>query len=77
MKGIAASTGSACASGSSDPSHVLKAMRVDPVAAQGAIRFSMSYKNTEEEIDYVLSVLPQLVDTLRAMSPVWRAKKND
>ncbi|MDR1195743.1 MAG: aminotransferase class V-fold PLP-dependent enzyme [Endomicrobium sp.] len=77
MKGIAASTGSACASGSSDPSHVLTAMCVDPIAAQGAIRFSMSYKNTEEEIDYVLSVLPQLVDSLRAMSPVWQSKKND
>jgi cysteine desulfurase len=77
MKGIAASAGSACASGSSDPSHVLTAMRVDPVAAQGAIRFSLSYKNTEEEIDYVLSVLPQFVWSLRAMSPVWQAKKPD
>ncbi|MDR2425829.1 MAG: IscS subfamily cysteine desulfurase [Endomicrobium sp.] len=77
MKAIAASTGSACASGSSDPSHVLTALRVDPVAAQGAIRFSLSHKNTEEEINYVLSVLPELVESLRAMSPVWQAKKND
>jgi cysteine desulfurase len=50
-------------------------MCVDAVAAQGAIRFSLSYKNTEEEIDYVLSVLPKLVEELRAMSPVWQAKK--
>ncbi|AKL98099.1 cysteine desulfurase family protein [Endomicrobium proavitum] len=73
MKGIAASSGSACATG--EPSHVLAAMRADPVAAQGAVRFSFSYNNTEEEVDYVLSVLPEIVQSLRNMSPVWRSKK--
>ena len=75
IRGIAASTGSACASGSSEPSHVLSAMCVDPVAAQGAVRFSFSVDNTEEEVDYVLEVLPQIVAELRAMSPVWNSKK--
>jgi len=73
MKGIAASTGSACATG--EPSHVLSAMCVDPVAAQGAVRFSFGHSNTQEEVDYVLSVLPEMVESLRAMSPVWRGKK--
>jgi len=75
MEGVAASTGSACASGSSEPSHVLSAMCVDPVASQGAVRFSFSHQNTEEEVDYVLSVLPKIVESLRAMSPVWNTKK--
>jgi len=74
MKGIAVSTGSACASGSSDPSHVLSAMGVDPVAAQGAIRFSFGCYNTEEDVDYVLKVLPEVVNRLRLMSPVWNQK---
>jgi cysteine desulfurase len=72
MKGIAVSTGSACASGSSEPSHVLSAMGIDPIAAQGTIRFSFGHQNTEEEIDYVLKVLPKVVNDLRLMSPVWR-----
>ena len=75
MKGIAASTGSACASGEAGASHVLVAMNADPLAAQGAIRFSFGYQNTEEEIDYVLDVLPEIVKNLRAMSPVYRADK--
>lgn len=75
MKGIAASTGSACASGEEGSSHVLAAMCVDPIAAQGAIRFSFGYQNTEEEIDYVLEVLPEIVEKLRAMSPVWQNRK--
>jgi len=74
MKGIAVSTGSACASGSSEPSHVLSAMRIDPVAAQGAVRFSFDCHNTEEDVDYVLSVLPKVVSSLRLMSPVWNQR---
>jgi cysteine desulfurase len=75
MKGIAVSTGSACASGSSEPSHVLSAMHVNPVAAQGAVRFSFDCHNTEEDVDYVLEVLPKVVNDLRLMSPVWNQKR--
>jgi cysteine desulfurase len=71
MKGIAVSTGSACASESSEPSHVLSSMCVDPVAAQGAVRFSFGHYNTEKDVDYVLRVLPKIVLNLRSMSPVW------
>jgi cysteine desulfurase len=71
MKGIAVSTGSACASVLSKSSHVLLSMCVDPVAAQGAVRFSFGYYNTEEDVDYVLKVLPKTVSNLRSMSPVW------
>jgi cysteine desulfurase len=74
MKGIAVSTGSACASGSSGPSHVLSSMCVDPVAAQGAVRFSFGHYNTQEDVDYVLEVLPEIVSDLRSMSPVWDQK---
>jgi cysteine desulfurase len=74
MKGIAVSTGSACASGSSEPSHVLSSMCVNPVVAQGAVRFSFGHYNTEEDIDYVLEVLPKIVSDLRSMSPVWNQK---
>jgi cysteine desulfurase len=70
MAGIAVSTGSACASGSSEPSHVLSAMGVDPVAAQGAVRFSFGWQNSEEEVDYVLKVLPKIAEDLRKMSPL-------
>jgi cysteine desulfurase len=76
MAGIAVSTGSACASGSSEPSHVLSAMGVDAVAAQGAVRFSFGRQNTQEEVERVLKVLPKIVKDLRKMSPVWN-NKND
>ena len=72
MQGVQASSGSACTSGSLDPSHVLLAIgRVHDVA-HGSLRLSLSEYNTEEEIDHILTVVPQVVDTLRKMSPVWR-----
>ncbi|MDR3071010.1 MAG: IscS subfamily cysteine desulfurase [Endomicrobium sp.] len=77
MNGVAVSTGSACASGTTESSHVLSAMGVDPVAAQGTIRFSFGHYNTQEEVDYTLKVLQKVVSSLRSMSPVWNKKKFD
>ena len=72
MKGVCASSGSACTSGSLDPSHVLLAIgRVHDVA-HGSLRLSLSEYNTEEEVDHILEVVPQVVQYLRNMSPVWR-----
>ena len=72
MKGVQASSGSACTSGSLDPSHVLLAIgRVHDVA-HGSLRLSLSHYNTEEEIDHILTVVPQVVSYLRSISPVWR-----
>ena len=71
MKGVQASSGSACTSGSLDPSHVLLAIgRVHDVA-HGSLRLSLSEYNTEEEIDHILTVVPQVVSYLRNISPVW------
>jgi len=70
-KGIAASSGSACSSGSLEPSHVLRAMGVPFTAAHGSIRFSLSRFTTEEEIDYTVSVLPEIIDRLLEISPFW------
>ena len=76
MKGICASSGSACTSGSLDPSHVLLAIgRVHDVA-HGSLRLSLSHCNTDEEVDHILAEVPQVVQTLRAMSPVWRDLQN-
>jgi cysteine desulfurase len=69
-KGIAVSSGSACTSGSLDTSHVLNAMAVDIVCAQGSIRFSLGKFNTESEIDYIIQVLPPIIKRLREMSPL-------
>ena len=72
MKGVCASSGSACTSGSLDPSHVLLAIgRVHDVA-HGSLRLSLSEYNTDEEIDHILTVVPEVVEYLRGMSPVWR-----
>ncbi len=69
--GICASSGSACTSGSLEPSHVLRAMGVPFTAAHGSIRFSLSSYNTEEEIDFILKVMPPIIEELRAISPFW------
>ena len=68
---IAASSGSACTSGSLEPSHVMRAMGIPFTAAHGTIRFSLSRDNTEDQIDRVLEVIPHVVDRLRGMSPFW------
>jgi cysteine desulfurase len=70
-EGICASTGSACSSGSLEPSHVLLAMGLTPTIAQGSVRFSLSAYNTDEEIDEVLQKLPPIIERLRGMSPLW------
>lgn len=70
--GIAASSGSACASGSLEPSHVIRAMGVPFIAAHGSIRFSLSRYNTDEDIDYVLEHLPPIIKRLRNISPFGR-----
>jgi cysteine desulfurase len=70
--GICASSGSACTSGSLEPSHVLRAMGVPFTAAHGSIRFSLSIYNTEEEIAFVLEHLPPIIERLRAISPFWK-----
>lgn len=69
--GIAASSGSACTSGSLEPSHVMRAMDIPYTAAHGTIRFSLSRYNTMEEIEYVISVVPDIVKNLRKLSPYW------
>ncbi|MCX8033443.1 MAG: aminotransferase class V-fold PLP-dependent enzyme, partial [Thermoleophilia bacterium] len=71
MYGICASSGSACTSGSLDPSHVLLALGIPPEEAHGSLRLTLGRSNTPEDIDYFLSVFPQVVARLREMSPVW------
>jgi len=71
MEGVCASSGSACTSGSLDPSHVLLAIGLPHDIAHGSLRLSLSMENTEEEVDHVLKVVPEIVDRLRKMSPVW------
>ena len=75
MKGIAASSGSACTSGSLEPSHVMGAMCVDVVLAHSSTRFSLGRDNTEADVDYVLEVLPPIVQRLREMSPLYNRKE--
>jgi len=70
--GICASSGSACTSGSLEPSHVLRAMGVPFTAAHGSIRFSLSTYNTEEEIDFIIEKLPPIIERLRKLSPYWK-----
>jgi len=70
--GICASSGSACTSGSLEPSHVLRAMGIPFTAAHGTIRFSLSIFNTEEEMDFIIDKLPPIIERLREMSPFWK-----
>ncbi len=78
LKGVAASSGSACTSGSLDPSHVLLSIGLPHEVAHGSIRMTFSTENTEEDIDYILAELPPIVDRLRSMSPLWeKIIKND
>jgi cysteine desulfurase len=70
--GICASSGSACTSGSLEPSHVLRAMGVPFTAAHGSIRFSLSIYNTKEEMDYIVEHLPPIIQRLRDISPFWK-----
>ena len=71
-KGVCASSGSACTSGSLDPSHVLLAIGRPHEIAHGSLRLSLSDENTAEEMDHILTVVPQVVEYLRKMSPVWK-----
>ncbi len=72
LKGIAVASGSACTSGSLEPSHVLSAMGVAPDLAQSSLRFSFGRSNTMEDVDYVVEALPEIVSKLRAMSPIYQ-----
>jgi cysteine desulfurase len=70
QEGIAVSTGSACSSGSLEPSHVLMALGMDPFLAHGSLRITLGKQNTREDIDYLISKLPKIVEKLRKMSPI-------
>jgi cysteine desulfurase len=74
--GICASSGSACTSGSLEPSHVLRAMDVPFTAVHGSVRFSLSRYNTDEDVDGILKVFPQIVANLRRLSPYWDQEKD-
>jgi Cysteine sulfinate desulfinase/cysteine desulfurase and related enzymes len=73
--GIAASSGSACTSGSLEPSHVMRAMGIPYTAAHGSVRFSLSRFTRQKEIDYVLEKLPPVIERLRSLSPYWVQNK--
>jgi len=75
MKGIAASSGSACTSGSLDPSHVLLAIGLDHETAHGSLRITFGEENTHEDVDYLMEVLPMIVERLREMSPLYEKVK--
>ncbi len=75
MMGIACSSGSACTSGSLEPSPVLTAMGADPTDAQGALRFSLGYGNTDADVDYAIDAVATVVGKLRALSPLWHPRE--
>jgi cysteine desulfurase len=74
MLGICASSGSACTTGSLEPSHVMRAMGLPYTAAHGTIRFSLSKYNSEEDIDFTIASLPKIIETLRSISPFWNGQ---
>ena len=74
--GICASSGSACTSGSLEPSHVLRSLNVPFTAVHGSIRFSLSRYNTDDDIDRIIQEFPEIVASLRRLSPYWDAKTN-
>jgi cysteine desulfurase len=74
LKGLAVSTGAACSSGATEPSHVLTAMNLSPDRARASIRFSLGKQNTQEEVDFAISIVPDTVARLRDLSPIWRKK---
>jgi len=75
MKGIAASSGSACTSGSLDPSHVLLAIGLPHEIAHGSLRVTFGEENSDADVDYLLEVLPVIVERLREMSPLYETVK--
>jgi cysteine desulfurase len=78
MQGVCASSGSACTSGSLDPSHVLMAIGLPHEIAHGSLRLSVGEQNTMEDVEYILKVLPGIVERLRFMSPLWeKISKNE
>ena len=77
LVGISASSGSACTSGSLDPSHVVLALGLPHEIAHGSLRLSLSEYNSEEDVDYILSVIPGIIERLRDMSPVWEDIKEN
>ena len=72
--GICASSGSACTSGSLEPSHILRAMHVPFTAIHGSVRFSLSRYNTEEDVTRVVEIFPSIVENLRRLSPYWNVE---
>ena len=75
LKGLAVSTGAACSSGAIEPSHVLTAMGLTPDRARASIRFSLGKQNTEEEVDFAVSLVPETVSRLRELSPIYNRKE--
>ena len=71
MKGVSASSGSACTSGSLDPSHVLLSIGLPHEVAHGSLRLALCESNTQEEIDYIIDCVPEIIERLRSMSPLW------
>ena len=74
--GICASSGSACTSGSLEPSHVLRAMKIPDAAVHGSVRFSFSRYNSEADVDRIIEVFPEIISNLRRVSPYWDQEMN-